>query len=194
MCSFITCFFMRLFQENALSHGLHLSIWHQVYTWCCQNLHQRFQYIVGRVFPRVIFSFVQSCVATIRSAALFTPGPFQPVASFDKDEEDFRRNNLQHSDRHFNLVLLMQSRMVCRQGCPYPWPSTTCDTPSGAICPQSPSVKRSIEPDNYLLSLIGTRFLRDVHVPAERLRRSEHKMLIVIHGGHAAPVWALMSR
>ena len=120
--------------------------------------------------------------------------PSNLLPASTRTRRTFGKNNLQHSDRHFNLVLLMQSRMVCRPGCPYPWPSTTCDTPSGAICPQSPSVKRSIEPDNYLLSLIGTRFLRDVHVPAERLGRSEHKMLIVIHGGHAAPVWALMSR
>ena len=120
--------------------------------------------------------------------------PSNLLPASTRTRRTFGKNNLQHSDRHFNLVLLMQSRMVCRPGCPYPWPSTTWDTPSRAICPQSPSVKRSIEPDNYLLSLIGTRFLRDVHVPAERLGREEHKMLIVIHGGHAAPVWAGMSR
>ena len=60
-----------------------------------------------------------------------------------------------------------------------------------AICSVRPSINRSIGSDNYLLSLIGTRFLRDVHVLAERLGRDEHKMLIVIHGGHAATSYTL---
>ena len=55
-----------------------------------------------------------------------------------------------------------------------------------AISPVPPSINRSIGSDNYLLSLIGLAFLRDVGILQKMRRHGAHKMLIVIHGGHAA--------
>ena len=79
--------------------------------------------------------------------------------------------------------------------CRLDWPAHThdrqpLDMAVRAICSVPQSINRSIGSDNYLLSLIGLAFLRDVGISQKMRRHGAHKTLIVIHGGHEATSYA----